>query len=88
VKAARPVRESDIGETTHGNLGTAPRVDSHWSEGGETNLDNLTLLCRRHHDLVHHSDWQIQMVGGLPVFRPPAFIDSHRRPRTNLLHTA
>jgi hypothetical protein len=44
------------------------------------------LLCRRHHDLVHHSDWQIQMIGGLPVFRPPAFIDAERKPRTNQLH--
>jgi len=58
-----------------------------WSEGGETNLGNLTLLCRRHHDLVHHSDWQIQMTGGIPIFRPPAFIDPQRRPRTNHLHT-
>ena len=60
----------------------------HWADGGETNLANLVLLCRRHHDLVHHSDWQIQMVGGLPVFRPPVFIDPQRRPRTNQIHVA
>jgi hypothetical protein len=60
----------------------------YWSDGGETNLNNLTLLCRRHHDLAHHSDWQIQMSAGLPVFRPPAFVDPHRRPRRNLLRTA
>ncbi|WP_439663656.1 DUF222 domain-containing protein [Lentzea sp. HUAS TT2] len=59
-----------------------------WSEGGETNADNLVLLCRRHHDLVHHSEWEIQMAGGLPTFCPPAFIDPHRRPRTNPLHAA
>lgn len=59
-----------------------------WSEGGETNLDNLTLLCRRHHDLVHHSEWQIQIIAGLPVFRPPAFVDPHRRPQRNVLRTA
>lgn len=27
----------------------------HWSRGGATDLDNLTLLCRRHHTLVHHT---------------------------------
>jgi hypothetical protein len=25
----------------------------HWTNGGETKLDNLLLLCRRHHRLVH-----------------------------------
>ncbi|MFC3896189.1 DUF222 domain-containing protein [Lentzea rhizosphaerae] len=60
----------------------------HWSNGGQTNLGNLALLCRRHHDLVHHSDWQLRMTNGLPHFHPPTFIDPQRRPRTNQLHAA
>jgi hypothetical protein len=60
----------------------------HWADGGPTNLDNLVLLCRRHHALIHDSAWQARMVSGLPVFRPPAFVDPQRRPRSNLLHAA
>src|SRR5881398_2077109 len=31
----------------------------HWIEGGETNLDNCVLLCKRHHRLVHEGGWQL-----------------------------
>jgi hypothetical protein len=30
-----------------------------WIKGGPTDLDNLTLLCRRHHWLVHEGKWQL-----------------------------
>ncbi|MFS8103352.1 HNH endonuclease, partial [Lentzea alba] len=60
----------------------------HWSDGGPTNLTNLVLLCRRHHDLIHHSDWQIKVIAGVPTFLPPAFIDPARRPRRNKIHVA
>jgi hypothetical protein len=31
-----------------------------WVESlGETNIDNLILLCRRHHTLLHNSRWTI-----------------------------
>ena len=31
----------------------------HWSKGGTTDLDNLVLLCYRHHWLVHEGSWQL-----------------------------
>jgi hypothetical protein len=32
----------------------------HWSAGGETSLDNLMLLCGRHHRLVHEGGFAIE----------------------------
>jgi hypothetical protein len=32
----------------------------HWSAGGETSLDNLLLLCSRHHRLVHEGGFRIE----------------------------
>jgi HNH endonuclease len=31
----------------------------HWRDGGETDLDNLILLCGRHHRLLHEQHWQL-----------------------------
>lgn len=31
----------------------------HWANGGETSLDNLILLCTRHHTLVHEGGFRI-----------------------------
>jgi hypothetical protein len=31
-----------------------------WRRGGSTDLDNLVLLCRRHHVLVHEGGWHIE----------------------------
>ncbi len=44
----------------------------HWARGGETKLDNLVLLCSRHHRLVHEGGFGLARGadGGL-VFRRP-----------------
>jgi len=31
----------------------------HWCDGGETRLDNLVLLCRHHHRLLHQEGYEI-----------------------------
>jgi hypothetical protein len=31
----------------------------HWADGGPTRLDNLVLLCRRHHRAVHEEGWTV-----------------------------
>lgn len=34
----------------------------HWADHGPTSVDNCAALCGRHHRLVHHSDWRIDMA--------------------------
>ncbi|TML54208.1 MAG: HNH endonuclease, partial [Actinobacteria bacterium] len=48
----------------------------HWAHGGETNLDNLVTLCRRHHRLVHEGGYGVE---SLPRGRL-RFRDSSGRP--------
>ncbi|MCS5716283.1 HNH endonuclease [Herbiconiux sp. CPCC 205716] len=37
---------------------------SDWAHGGETGLDNLAALCRRHHTVKHQTDWTVQAGEG------------------------
>ena len=44
----------------------------HWSEGGETSLDNLTLVCTHHHRLLHEGGFSIrQHSNGRHYFTRP-----------------
>ena len=44
----------------------------YWFHGGPTRLDNLVLLCRFHHQLIHAGHWTVEIRDGLPWFTPPA----------------
>jgi hypothetical protein len=59
----------------------------HWLHGGPTDLTNLVLLCRKHHRILHNSDWHVSInpTTGVPEFRPPKWIDPDQRPRRNTL---
>jgi hypothetical protein len=39
----------------------------HWVDGGETSMDNLVLLCRSHHRLVHEAGYGVEMGPGREV---------------------
>jgi hypothetical protein len=47
--------------------------DKPWYLGGETNVDELMLLCRWHHVKVHEGQWRIELdriTGEVHVYRP------------------
>ncbi len=52
------------------------RCDSHhvehWADGGRTALDNLVLLCRRHHRAVHEEGFRVTLdaAGEVHFLRP------------------
>ncbi len=52
------------------------RVDAHhvrhWAHGGATALDNLVLLCRRHHRAVHEEGFRVTLdaTGDVKFIRP------------------
>jgi hypothetical protein len=43
----------------------------HWADGGETKMDNLVLLCRHHHRLVHEGGYGVRMTINGPKFADP-----------------
>ena len=58
----------------------------YWSDGGETALCNLCLLCSQHHDVVHHDGWEITMIDAMPWFIPPLWIDPDQTPQQHSRH--
>lgn len=53
----------------------------HWADGGPTEIDNMVLLRRMHHGIIHRSEWEVRIRDGIPEFIPPPYIDPEQRPR-------
>jgi hypothetical protein len=43
----------------------------HWADGGKHVMENLVLLCRRHHRKVHEEGWRLIVVGDGDVAAVP-----------------
>lgn len=55
-----------------------------WLLGGNTDLDNLALVCGYHHREFESQGWECRMIRGLPHWLPPSWID--RAPLQNHEH--
>ncbi len=56
------------------------RTDAHHllevgADNGPTDIDNGVLLCPADHHWLHHSDYQMAMIGGRPHLLAPPWID-------------
>lgn len=54
----------------------------HWIHGGPTTLENLILLCPKHHHAIHDRDWSLTGTASNPVFKRP---DGHDVPQVPTL---
>ncbi len=63
----------------------------HWSDGGETSLDNLVLLCRYHHHLVHEGGFDCRKGADGEVYftdqREQRLKAFHETPRLSIEET-
>jgi len=51
----------------------------HWADGGETSMDNLVLLCRHHHHLVHEGGFDCKKSADGEIY----FEDQQQQPLPN-----
>jgi hypothetical protein len=51
-----------------------------WIDGGHTKLDNLALVCRRHHTDLHHGHWTITITNGQAHVTRPTWADPPHHP--------
>ena len=57
-----------------------------WIDHGDTDIDNLCLLCSYHHHGFEGWGWTVEMHDGMPWWTPPAHLDPDRKPVQNTAH--
>jgi hypothetical protein len=57
-----------------------------WNNLGPTDLDNLALVCGRHHTEIHQGTWELQMLDGIPWVRPPSWMSRTHSLLRNAAH--
>jgi predicted restriction endonuclease len=53
----------------------------HWIHGGSSDLDNLVLLCHRHHWMVHEGNWQLVRRDDGKILTIPPIVNFGPSPR-------
>ncbi len=78
LRRALAVRDRQCRFPGCGNLRCDAHHLRHWADGGRTALDNLVLLCRRHHRAVHEEGFRVTLDadGGVQFVGP----DGHPLP--------
>lgn len=49
-------------------------------------MNNLVLLCTRHHNEIHHAQWTVRIRLGFAEFIPPKWLDPEQKPIRNTAH--
>lgn len=57
-----------------------------WIAGGPTDISNLALVCGADHRRFEGRGWDCRMIGEIPHWIPPAWIDPEQRPLRNYTH--
>ncbi|MGW5195687.1 DUF222 domain-containing protein [Kribbella sp. NPDC004138] len=55
---------------------------SSWIDGGHTKVDNLALLCRRHHTDLHRGRWHLTILDGIVRVARPSWAEPAPTPAT------
>ncbi|MEV5964234.1 HNH endonuclease signature motif containing protein [Kribbella sp. NPDC051952] len=59
-----------------------------WIDGGQTAINNLALLCRRHHTALHAGHWTITITNGKVHVTRPTWADPPTHPKQPAPHPA